>query len=211
MGEDNLYRVNAHRGYYAFLANRIGCGRMHPVAFSRANRIFRQNPAIKPALLGDPPVSAQDKVGALSVSRISLALAGAYVTQHHRHHSAPVGHLFSIGLWDDVGLRGVAIVGRPLARNLDDGKTIEVLRLCSDGTRNACSKLYGAVRREAIKLGNVQRIVTYTLPEEGGASLKASGFECIGESRGGSWSRSGRERTDRHPTGRKIRWQILLR
>lgn len=42
---------------------------------------------------------------------------------------------------------GVAIAGQPIARKLDDGLTIEVRRLCTDGTKDACSKLYGACAR----------------------------------------------------------------
>jgi len=98
------------------------------------------------------------------------------------------------------------MVGRPVARLLHDGWTAEVLRLCTTGERNACSMLYGASWRAARALG-YRRLVTYTLPEEGGASLRAAGWRCIGEAGGGSWSRAERPRVDTHPLQAKLRWE----
>ena len=92
---------------------------------------------------------------------------------------------------------------------LDNGYTAEVIRCCTDGAPNACSMLYGAARR-AVKALGYRRLVTYTLPEEGGASLRASGWTLAGEAGGGSWSRDGREREDKHPTQRKLRWEARL-
>ena len=83
---------------------------------------------------------------------MTLKEANAYVEQHHRHHGPVVGHKFSIGLSDGEKIVGVAIVGRPVARHLDDGWTLEVNRLCTDGTRNACSMLYSAAWRAARSL-----------------------------------------------------------
>lgn len=102
-------------------------------------------------------------------------------------------------------LVGVAIVGRPVARMLQDGYTCEVTRLCTDGTRNACSKLYAAARQAAIAKGYV-RGVTYILGAETGASLRAAGWRDLGDSPGGSWSREGRERDDPNPTCPKRRY-----
>ena len=116
--------------------------------------------------------------------RISLAEANAFVAALHRHHPPVVGHLFSIGAARSDDLVGVVIVGRPVARLRDDGVTAEVTRLCTDGSRNACSFLYGAAARAAFALG-FERIGTYTLPDEGGASLRASGWHLIGERGGG--------------------------
>jgi hypothetical protein len=99
------------------------------------------------------------------------------------------------------------VVGRPVARQLQDGYTAEVTRLASDGTRNACSLLYAAAWRACRALG-YRRLVTYTLAEEGGASLRAAGWRCLGEAGGGSWSRENRPRVDRHPTQRKLRWEV---
>ena len=111
---------------------------------------------------------------------------------------------------DDDAVRGVAIVGRPVARMLDDGATVEILRVCTDGARNACSMLYGAARRTARSLGYT-RIVTYTLPEEGGASLRAAGFRCEGAA--GDTSRGWHNRPGRTVgpvgddlVGGKLRW-----
>src|SRR5690242_8265760 len=111
----------------------------------------------------------------LALRPVTLREAAAYVTEHHRHSVAPRGHKFSIGLERDGELIGVAMVGRPIARHSDDGYTAEVLRVCTDGTRNACSLLYGACRRAAVAMG-YRRVITYTREDESGASLKASGF-----------------------------------
>lgn len=143
------------------------------------------------------------------MAAIELREASAFVNKRHRHLASTVGHKFSIGAFAETELVGAAITGRPVARMLDDGLTVEVLRVATDGTRNACSKLYGAVRREAKKRG-FKRIVTYTLPGEGGASLRAAGFTSEGPAGGGSWSRPGRARTDRHPTASKLRWSMYV-
>lgn len=135
----------------------------------------------------------------LSHTRIALKDANDFVARLHRHHKPVVGHLFSIGAVLDGELVGVAIVGRPVARMRDDGLTAEVTRLCTDGTRNACSFLYGAAARAAFALG-FKRIGTYILKSEDGASLRASGWRLIGETKGGSWSRPSRGREDKHPT-----------
>lgn len=103
---------------------------------------------------------------------------------YHRHSRPTVGHKFSVGVADDE-LRGVAIVGRPVSRHLDDGTTLEITRVCTDGTPNACSMLYGACRRAAKAMGYA-RILTYTLPNEGGASLRAAGFIFDGDAGGPS-------------------------
>lgn len=139
----------------------------------------------------------------LSLTTIDLRDANAYVAQHHRHHKPVVGHKFSLGVLDGDRLCGVAIVGRPVARMRDDGATLEVTRLCTDGTKNACSFLYGAAARACFALG-YKRIGTYILASENGASLRASNWRMIGETKGGSWSRADRLRTDKHPLERKV-------
>lgn len=136
----------------------------------------------------------------LSLCPITLTEARAYVTAHHR------GGLFAVAVSAEEAVRGVAIVGRPVARALADGYTAEVTRLCTDGARNACSMLYSAAWRAARALG-YRRLVTYTLPEEGGASLRAAGWRLIGLAGGGSWSSPSRPRVDTHPTQRKLRWE----
>lgn len=139
----------------------------------------------------------------LSVVRIGLDEANAFVLEHHRHHKPVIGHVFSIGAAQAGKIVGVAIVGRPVARMRDDGETAEVTRLCTDGTGNACSFLYGAATRAAFALG-FKRIGTYILATEPGTSLTAAGWRLIGETGGGSWSREGRPRVDKHPTQAKL-------
>lgn len=135
--------------------------------------------------------------------RIELAEANAFVEKHHRHHRPVVGHLFSLGAVKGDEVVGVAIVGRPVARMRDDGETAEVTRLCTDGTRNACSFLYGACARAAFALG-FKRIGTYILNTEDGMTLRAAGWRLIGERGGGSWSVPSRPRVDKHPTQGKL-------
>jgi len=105
----------------------------------------------------------------LSIRHIELRDANAFVAEHHRHHKPVAGHRFSIACYDDDKLVGVAIVGRPVARQLDQVNTVEVLRLCTDGTKNACSKLYGACRKAAKELGYTD-IITYIHEDEPGVS-----------------------------------------
>jgi hypothetical protein len=142
-----------------------------------------------------------------TVVPLPLDEANAFIRQHHRHHGKVIGHRFSLGVADADGqIRGVAVIGRPVARMLDDGMTLEVTRVATDGCKDACSSLYGAARRAAFALG-YKRLVTYTLPSESGSSLKAAGYRCIGEAGGGAWGREGRPRVDKHPTQTKLRWE----
>jgi len=134
----------------------------------------------------------------LRLTPVSLAEAKAFVERHHRHHAPSVGHKFSIGVADDEGVHGVAMVGRPVARGYDDGLTLEVTRVATDGARNACSMLYGAAWRAAKALG-YRRLITYTLAEEPGTSLRGAGWRVIHEVRGRGWSCESRPRVDLHP------------
>lgn len=143
----------------------------------------------------------------LKLKPITLKEANIFVAKHHRHHPEAQGHKFSIGVSDAESLRGVAIAGRPVARNADDGWTAEVYRVCTDGAHNACSMLYGACWRAAKAMGYL-RAITYTLPSEGGASLRAAGWVYLGRVKGGSWSRPSRKRDDDHPLGDKDKWGI---
>ena len=114
-----------------------------------------------------------------------------------------VGHKFSIGAAKDGEIVGVVIVGRPVSRMRDDGMTMEITRLCTNGARNACSFLYGAAARAAFALG-YNRIGTYILASESGVSLTACGWRLIGERGGGSWSVPSRPRVDTHPLEPKL-------
>lgn len=120
----------------------------------------------------------------LEIKPIDLKTAREFVGENHRHNKPPIGHKFSIACYEDGRLCGVVMVGRPVARNLDDGLTLEINRNCTDGTYNACSMLYGAACRAAKALG-YKRIVTYTLQSEPGTSLKASGFTMDKNNAGG--------------------------
>lgn len=145
----------------------------------------------------------------LRVVPTTLREANAFVGLHHRHHQPARGCILVLAVADgEDEVRGVAIIGHPVARLLQDGYTAEVTRVCTDGSRNACSMLYGAAWRAARALG-YRRLVTYTLPEEGGSSLRAAGWKLVGEAGGGTWDRpnSGRPRVDLHPTQEKLRWE----
>jgi hypothetical protein len=150
---------------------------------------------------------------------IGLKEANAYVENHHRHNKPTVGHKFSIGVKNGDVLVGVCICGKPIARKLDDGKTLEVRRVCTDGTPNACSILYGAAARIAREMG-YERIITYTLQSEPGTSLKASGWICMGEAGGVSWNTPSRPRDEyqitlfgierKYSAEKKYRWERLF-
>lgn len=127
---------------------------------------------------------------------VDLEAANEFVARHHRHHGKVVGHKFSIGAVVEDRIVGVAIIGRPISRHRDDGLTLEVTRLCTDGTRNACSFLYGAAARAAFALGYA-RIGTYIHKEEGGASLRATGWRLIGEAAKPNWNRVNMPRKDK--------------
>ena len=143
----------------------------------------------------------------LALIPLSLAEANAFVAEHHRHHQPVVGHKFSVGAVKDDQVVGVAIVGRPVARMRQDGLTLEITRVATDGTRNACSFLYGAASRAAFALG-YRRIGTYTLQSESGASLRGAGWKVVGEVKGRSWSTPSRPRVDTHPLQDKLLWEV---
>jgi len=138
----------------------------------------------------------------LNLEPITYKEACEFVRRYHRHHLPPQGWKFGIAANDGEKIVGVVTVGRPVARMLDDGLTLEVTRCCTDGTKNACSMLYGAARRASRALG-YKRLITYILATESGSSLKASGYKLIGMAGGGSWSRENRKRIDQAPTVKK--------
>lgn len=140
-----------------------------------------------------------------------MRAANDFVLTHHRHHGKVRGCKFCVSAVDDKGTaRGVAIVGRPVSRRLDDGLTCEVTRLCTDGCRNACSFLYGACARIARAMG-YERIITYILDHEDGASLRASGWRFAGQRGGGNWNVPSRPRADSPNAGKKKLYQKDLR
>lgn len=149
----------------------------------------------------------------LRLQPIGITAAREIVGKWHRHNRPPVGGLFAVAAEADGEIVGVVIAGRPVARALDDGFTVELTRNCTDGHRNACSFLYGAARRAAVELG-YRTVYTYTLKSESGSSLRAAGFMADKElDQRPTWSCSSRPRiqidlfgTEQRPTGEKIRW-----
>ena len=144
----------------------------------------------------------------LRVVPTTISDAQVFVKRHHRHHGPAHSYLFAVAVADAYDVRGVAIIGRPVARMLQDGWTAEVVRVCTDGAKNACSMLLGASWRAARALG-WRKLSTYTLPEEGGTSLRAAGWTVVGQTKGGSWSRENRPRVDKHPMQGKLRWERI--
>ena len=125
---------------------------------------------------------------------IELRDAQAYINQYHRHHQAAHRDKFRIAAMDDGEIIGVVQVGRPVSRVLDDGKTLEVLRLCTNGKKDVCSFLYSRAARIAKEMG-YKKIITYILESEPGISLKASGWTCEADGVGGSdWDTPSRPR-----------------
>jgi len=145
---------------------------------------------------------------ALELTPITLTEANDFVDRFHRNHNPVVGHKFSIAVSDDDKVVGVAIIGRPVNRNLDNGWTLEVNRCCTDGTKNACSILYGAAWRAAKAMG-YKKLVTYTLPHEGGVSLRASGYRVVAVTNGGTWNCKSRPRIDTDHQQGKLRWEAV--
>lgn len=142
----------------------------------------------------------------LEIVPITLKEANAFVERYHRHHKPTVGHKFSIAVADETGIVGVAIVGRPVSRYLDDGWTMEVTRLCTNGTRNACSMLYAAAWR-ACKAMGYKKLITYILDSEPGTSLIAAGWKCVGKAGGLRWTGKRKPEVDLYPAQMKLRFE----
>jgi hypothetical protein len=150
---------------------------------------------------------AQQRILIVPVSNES---AKDYVDSFHRHHGSSVQARFCLAAVDEVRkVRGVVMVGRPVARLLDDGWTLEVNRLASDGCENACSALYGAARRVAREMG-YRKLITYIRMDEPGTSLRAAGWRFEEEIRARSWNMPGRPRTDKTEIVRRGRWSVEL-
>ena len=145
----------------------------------------------------------------LTLKPVSLKEANAFVSHHHRHHKPVRGHKFSLGCMADGQLAGVAITGRPVSRYLDDGLTLEVNRLCTNGTPNACSFLYGAAARVAKAMG-YRKIITYILDTEDGTSLRAAGWTCMGLAGGKEWTGKRKPSEPIYPAQMKFRYEKRL-
>lgn len=151
----------------------------------------------------------------MNIVPITFRQACNYVAGLHRHNRAPRGHKFSIGLIKDSTMVGVAMASRPVSRNYDNGLTVEIIRVCTDGTRNANSMLYGAIWKSCKAMG-YQRCITYTQHDESGDSLRGAGWvrERDIPARG-SWSEGTKNETlkaMRHPVGNggvdRVLWSI---
>ena len=153
---------------------------------------------------------------------VELKEATAYVAKLHRHHSPCVRDKYRVGCEVDGVLVGVVQVGRPITRALCDGKTLEVVRLCSDGTKDVCSFLYSRAARIAKEMG-YEKIITYILDIESGTSLKASGWKLEAISKGHPWGCTSRPRNvvdtqinmfgeskPKYPVCDKQRWSKIL-
>ena len=145
----------------------------------------------------------------LTLTPVSLRDANAFVAAHHRHHKPVTGHKFAIGCEAEGRLVGVAIVGRPVSRYLDNGETLEVTRLCTTGEKNACSMLYAAAARAAKAMG-YRKIITYTLDDEPGVSLRAAGWTCMGTAGGVCWTGERRPAHPQYPAQMKLRYEKKL-
>lgn len=141
---------------------------------------------------------------------LELRQANEFVNYLHRHHKAVYRDKFRIGAMIDGKLVGVVQVGRPVSRMLDDGKTAEVVRLCTDGTKDVCSFLYSKAARICKEMGYT-KIITYILESESGTSLRASGWVQEAITSGGSWDRPSRPRQTSAPTVAKKRYAKILK
>ena len=145
----------------------------------------------------------------LTAEPIELRDANAFVDRLHRHHDPVHRDKFRVAAVSDGKIVGVCQIGRPVARGNDDGYTVEVVRLCTDGTKNACSFLYARAARAAAALG-YRKIITYILESENGASLRAAGWHHEADTKGGDWSCPSRPRNTTAPTCKKQRWAKAL-
>ena len=147
----------------------------------------------------------------MEIVHLELNALNDLVARLHRHHKPVSGHRFSLGAWHDGALVGGCSVGRPVARMTDQIAVVEVTRLVTDGTKNACSALYSAAARAARELG-YRKIQTFILSDEPGTSLRAAGWQFDGESAGGKWARDGRpDRRRDQPEASKHRYVKMLR
>ena len=144
----------------------------------------------------------------LNLQPITYPEACKFIELVHRHHLPPQGWKFGIAVNDGEKVVGVITVGRPVARMLDDGWTLEVTRCATDGTKNAPSMLYGAASRAAFALG-YKRVITYTLQSEPGTSLVSANWRSLGEAGGGTWNRTARPLVDTHPIEQKTLWEVV--
>jgi len=144
----------------------------------------------------------------LELQPITFKEACIFIDKYHSHHLPPQGWKFGIAVNNGSEIVGVITIGRPVARHLDNGWTLEVTRCCTNGFKNAASKLYASAWRTVRAMG-YKRLITYTLISEKGTSLKAAGYKILYQTKGGSWSSKSRPRIDKHPKQQKILWEKI--
>ena len=137
---------------------------------------------------------------------LELRDANAFVEKLHRHHAPVYRDKFRIGCTEHGKLVGVVQAARPVARNLDDGRTLEVVRCCTDGTKNVCTFLLGRIRQAM----GYTKIISYILETESGVSYKAAGWHKAADVRGHSWDCPNRPRQTTAPVCNKQRWELTL-
>lgn len=142
----------------------------------------------------------------MTIVPITFDEACSFIQQHHRHHKPPRGYKYTIGCEFGGHIVGVVVVGRPVSRKRQDGWTLEVTRLCTNGTPHVASKLYAAAWRVARELG-YRRLITFILKTEPGTSLRAAGWRLVGETSGKTWSQPSRPRVDKHPLQERLRFE----
>lgn len=184
---------------------------MNPASQPYTDGPERAHPCTAGNPTGTNSAAHEAPVSRLTVVPVSLAEASAFIANFHRHNKPPQGYVFAIGASYRNALVGVATVGRPVARHLNDAETLEVTRVCvlTDAPKGTCSFLYSRCWRVAVALGWA-RLVTYTLQTESGASPRGAGWRCVARTRGradGWMNRPGREWNP--VTGQsKFRWEI---
>lgn len=138
----------------------------------------------------------------LRIVPVTWEAACEFVAEWHRHLDPPLRSIYRHGVADDRDvLRGVALTGRPVSRLFDDGLTLEITRVATDGTRNASSMLYAAAA-STCKDSGYYRVITYNLADESGESLRGAGFVLVAKRKPRpGWNMPGRPRADRGSDG----------
>lgn len=150
--------------------------------------------------------------------------ARAWIERTHRHLPKLQGALFAVAVSLDGEVVGVATAGNP--PRVWQGTGRFVITRCAalsdlpgvgfnpdtgqPWPAPVCTMLYAALCRAGRALG-YREAWTYTLSEEHGTSLRASGFEQAGETGGGEHDRPSRPRAPAINADPKGRWFRILR
>ena len=209
--QDDSVRCSPASGGLISLSNRSACARSGKSSATDTPEMCSGGAGaggVRVARDGVAHRAEERGVGRLNLVPVTLREANAHTARLHRHTAPVTGRKFSIAVTNvDEQIRGVSIVGRSCARHLDDGWTVEVLRVTTDGCPNACSMLYAACWRAARAMG-YRRCITYTLLTEPGTSLRAVGWRVVGVVKAQSWHRQSQPRVDLAPLRGKLRWEV---